>query len=423
MPSEDAIQRISDNLEERGQGRHSVNYRMRDWLISRQRYWGTPIPIIHCQACGEVAVPESDLPVLLPEMNDFTPDGSGRSPLDRVPEFVNTICPQCGQAAARETDTMGGFACSSWYFLRFTSPHYHDGPFEPQSMNYWMPVDLYVGGAEHAVLHLLYARFWTKVLNDEGLVPFREPFSRLINQGQLHGVDGLRMSKSRGNVITPDEIVNEYGADALRIYGMFMAPFEQDVNWNTDGITGARRFLTRVWNLAQSHWRPNSEGFDPVLERERHRTIQAVTERIETFRFNTVISTLMEFVNSLYEQVNTDQWKTATFRDCLETLLVLLAPVAPYIAEELWIQTGHDFSVHQQIWPLFDKDLARVETVEIPVQVDGKMRGKIRAGAQTSEVVVLQTVSETPEIQKYLDGQEISRVIYVPGKILNIVTI
>jgi leucyl-tRNA synthetase len=427
MPSEEGIECISDYLEENGQGRRTVQFRMRDWLISRQRYWGTPIPIIHCPDCGEVPVPESDLPVHLPKMEDFAPDGSGRSPLGRVLEFVNTTCPQCGEPAQRETDTMGGFACSSWYFLRFTSPHYHEGPFESQAMNYWMPVDLYVGGAEHAVLHLMYARFWTKMLADEELIPFREPFARLINQGQLHGPDGQRMSKSRGNVITPDEMVVKYGADALRIYGLFMAPFEQNVDWNMDGITGTRRFLNRVWELVLRHYQELSEDrkpemiFDQALERTRHRTIRAVTERIETFRFNTMISVLMEFVNTLYERVKTDKWRTNTFRECLETLLILLAPAAPYISEELWIQTGHAFSIHQQSWPSYDEELARIEIVEIPVQVNGKRRGLIQADDHTSEAEALRIATTLPEIQKYLAGQEITRVVYVPGKILNVV--
>jgi leucyl-tRNA synthetase len=429
LSSEKGAECIADYLEDHNLGHRAVSYRMRDWLISRQRYWGTPIPIIYCERCGEVPVPENELPVLLPEMEDFTPDGSGRSPLGRVPEFVNTRCPQCGGFAQRETDTMGGFACSSWYFLRFTSPHYHQGPYEPAAMKYWMPVDLYVGGAEHAVLHLMYARFWTKVLADEGLLPFREPFSKLINQGQLHGLDGQRMSKSRGNVITPDEMVAEFGADALRIHGMFMAPFEQNVDWNTDGIVGARRFLNRVWKLVTEYYFPSSagrgvegEGEDSELKRELHRTIKAVTERIESFRFNTMISALMAFTNLLSDRVREDRWKTATFREALQTLLVLMAPASPYITEELWVLTGHGFSIHQQNWPTWDEDLASVETIEIPVQVNGRMRGSIEAESQTLEVEALRTASENPAIGRFVQGQAIVRVIYVPGKILNIVT-
>ncbi len=422
MSNKEVTDKILDYIEQNGIGFRTVNYRMRDWLISRQRYWGTPIPIIYCTICGEVPVPESDLPVLLPEIEDFGPDGSGRSSLGRVPEFFKTLCPRCGGPAQRETDTMGGFACSSWYYLRFTSTDYKIGPFDPQKMKYWMPVDLYVGGTEHAVLHLLYARFWTKMLADEALLPFREPFIRLINQGQLHGPDGQRMSKSRGNVVTPDEIVAEYGADALRIYILFMAPFEQNVNWNTNGITGAHRFLDKVWKLIIKCWQPTNQGIDTGLEHELHWAVKVVSERIETFRFNTTVSVLMEFVNLLIERVKSDQWKTRTFQECLETLMLLLAPMAPYIAEELWITTGHSFSIHQQSWPSYDNELAQVEIVEIPVQVNGKTRGNIRAVNHTTKAAALQTALETPLIRKYLVNLEITRVIYVPGKILNVVT-
>ncbi|MFC1997480.1 leucine--tRNA ligase [Chloroflexota bacterium] len=420
--NEDAIERIGDYLEESGLGYRTVNYRMRDWLISRQRYWGTPIPIIYCKACGVVPVPKNDLPVLLPDVDDFAPDGSGHSPLGRIPEFFKTSCPHCGAPAQRETDTMGGFACSSWYFLRFTSPNYHEGPFDPKAMEYWMPVDLYVGGAEHAVLHLLYARFWTKVLADEGLIPFREPFSRLINQGQLHGPDGQRMSKSRGNVVIPDKIIADYGADALRLYGLFMAPFEQNVTWNTDGISGAHRFLNRVWSLVITHWLPTCKGVDLGLEKELNSTIKIVSERIMTFRFNTMVSALMEFVNLLYERVDSVEWKTRTFQNSIEIIILLLAPVVPYIAEELWIATGHEFSVHQQIWPEYCEELARNEMVEIPIQVDGKTRGKILVDSKISQDEALNSALETPNVQKFLEEREITRVVYVPGKILNVVT-
>jgi leucyl-tRNA synthetase len=422
LKNEVAIPQIIAYLEVHGLGNKSVNYRMRDWLISRQRYWGTPIPIIHCQICGEVPVPETDLPVLLPEMDDFSPDGSGRAPLDRIPDFVNTPCPCCGEPAKRETDTMGGFACSSWYFLRFTSPDYHQGPFDPEAIDYWMPVDLYVGGAEHAVLHLLYARFWTKVLADFGLISFREPFAKLINQGQLHGPDGQRMSKSRQNVVVPDEIVALYGADSLRIFGLFLAPFEQNVNWNTDGINGSRRFLNRVWNLIRWYWDPSCEGIDHNQKREIHRTIKGVSERIETYRFNTMVSTLMEFVNYLYEQVKLNRWKTKTFQESLEILIVLMAPAAPYIAEEMWIGTGHDFSVHQQRWPSYEEEWSSLEEIVIPIQIDGKTRGKIRIDNKISKAEALNIALKEPSVERYLENQEITRVIYVPGKILNVVT-
>jgi leucyl-tRNA synthetase len=334
---------------------------------------------------------------------------------------------------------MGGFACSSWYFLRFTSPDHQAGPFDPAAMAYWMPVDLYVGGTEHAVLHLLYARFWTKVLADEGILAFREPFSRLVNQGQLHGPDGQRMSKSRGNVIVPDEMVKKFGADALRVHGLFMAPFDQKADWNTDGMVGARRFLTRVWNLYQN-WigdqdlvggveeektfvdTPQSK-LDFNLERERHITIQIVTERMEKFRFNTMISCLMEFVNILSESALDRKGKTQTFQACLETLLVLLAPTAPFIAEELWAQMGRPFSIHQQPWPVWDETLISCEQdIEIPIQVDGRRRGVISIYPDEKKDSVVDKAIKDPKIQDLVSSREISRTIYVPGKILNIVT-
>ncbi len=424
IPNLMAVEPINDHLEDSGIGCRSVQFRMRDWLISRQRYWGTPIPVVYCQSCGEVTVPEEQLPVLLPPLEDFQPDGSGRSPLARVQDFVNTHCPRCKGPAQRETDTMGGFACSSWYFLRFTSLHFEGGPFEPAAMRYWMPVDLYVGGAEHAVLHLLYARFWTKVMADAGLVPFREPFTKLMNQGQLMGPDGQRMSKSRGNVITPDSIVETFGADALRVYELFVAPFEQDISWSTEGINGARRFLNRIWNLYKETYIESvtASGIDQDLERLLHKTIRQVSERIEGFRFNTVVSALMEFTNALYERQRTGHWRSETFNQALETLLVLLAPVAPHIAEELWELTRHSGSVLQQTWPNWDDELAREETGEIAIQVDGKLRGVIAVEADASETNVKGRAIAHPKVQPYLADREISKIFYVPGRIVNIVT-
>jgi leucyl-tRNA synthetase len=443
LPSVEGIQHVAEHIEKHGFGRRVVQYRMHDWLISRQRYWGAPIPIVHCPACGEVPVPEEQLPVLLPPMTNFMPDGSGRSPLARVPEFVNTTCPKCGKPAQRETDTMGGFACSSWYFLRFTSPHYDQGPFEPNAMRYWMPVDLYVGGAEHAVMHLLYSRFWVKVMADAGMVPFREPFPKLMSQGQLMGLDGVRMSKSRGNVVTPDGVVETHGADSLRVYEMFMAPFEQDITWNTEGLSGARRFLNRIWNLYSETREvppfppplavpgvPSTEndsvnsdgGIEGGLDRLLHKTIRRVTERIEGFRFNTMVSALMEFVNALVERQRAGTWHTATYHQALETLLVLLAPSVPHIAEELWQLTGHSGSVHQQPWPVWDEGLARDEMAGIPVTVDGKVRQVIDVPVDASEAEVREMAVSQPKVQSYLAGREIIRVVYVGGKILNIVT-
>jgi leucyl-tRNA synthetase len=422
--SAEAAATMADDLEARGLGRRTTQYRMRDWLISRQRYWGTPIPIIHCQKCGPQPVPEEQLPVVLPPMQNFTPDGSGRSPLARLEDFVNTTCPVCDGPAQRETDTMGGFACSSWYFLRFTSPHEMDQPFEPSAMRYWMPVDLYVGGAEHAVLHLLYARFWTKVLADEGMLPFREPFAKLLNQGQLMGVDGQRMAKSRGNVITPDSMVAEYGADALRLYVMFMAPFDQDADWSMEGIHGVRRFLNRVWNLyMETHpLGGDATGQDPALERILHRTIRRLTERIETFRLNTMVSTLMEFVNALAERQRKNGWQTASFHHAMETLLVLLAPAAPHLAEELWHLTHHNGSVHMQPWPAWDEELAREEMLAIAVQVDGKVRLVMDCPADFNEEQVRLLALQQERVKQVLVGRLVTRTVYVPGKVFSIVS-
>jgi leucyl-tRNA synthetase len=424
LSNKEAIQRIGEYVEQKGIGRSQVNYRMRDWLISRQRYWGAPIPIVFCESCGTVPVPEEQLPVLLPDMTDFKPDGSGRSPLARVPEFVNTDCPICKQPAKRETDTMGGFACSSWYFLRFASPDYADGPFDLEKVKYWLPVDLYVGGAEHAVLHLLYARFWTKVLADAALLSFREPFPRLLSQGQMMGPDGQRMSKSRGNVVTPDHMVSQYGSDALRVYTLFMAPFDQDVDWNTDGITGAQRFLNRIWDLYAETYSltGKSKGKDPGLERELHKIIRQVTERIEGFRFNTMVSAFMEFTNLLISRQKANQCQTATFHHALDTLLMLMAPMAPHITEELWQKTGHVGSIHQAQWVNWDPDLALDEKIQIAVQVNGRTRGVIEVDTDIQESEVLQIALEQPKVTQFIGTNPIKQVIFVPGKILNIVT-
>jgi leucyl-tRNA synthetase len=424
LSNQEGSQRICADLAVRGDGGPKVSYRVRDWLISRQRYWGTPIPIVYCEECGERPVPEDQLPVLLPPMEDFQPDGSGRSPLARLPDFVNTTCPSCGGMARRETDTMGGFADSSWYFLRFTSPHYADGPFDPMAVRYWMPVDLYVGGAEHAVLHLLYARFWIKVMADAGLVSFREPFAKLLNQGQLLGLDGQRMAKSRGNVITPDSIVDSYGADSLRIYEMFMAPFDQDIAWSTEGIIGARRFLNRVWNLYNETFVSSEMAMDEDLEllSLTHKTIRRVEERIESFRFNTMVSALMEFVNALSDRFRAVTWKTRTYHQALEKLLVLMAPGAPHIAEELWSMTGHEGSVHRQPWPAWQADLARDQIIQIPVQVDGRLREVIEIPMDEGLEDVKETALTQVRVKHHLQGRHVAQVIYVPGKIINIVT-
>ncbi len=422
-PSPKEIARVIDFLEDEGIGRAKVNYRMRDWLISRQRYWGAPIPIIHCPTCGEVPVPEDQLPVELPPMDDFQPDDTGRSPLARVPEFVHTTCPQCGGLAERETDTMGGFACSSWYFLRFPNPHEAEQPFDPEALRYWAPPDLYVGGVEHAVLHLMYARFWVKVMYDAGLIDFNEPFPRLVNQGILQGPDGFRMSKSRGNVITPDEMVDKYGGDALRIYEMFMAPFDQEVMWSEDGINGSERFLKRVWRLFAETYAQSAEAQeeDPDLVRMTHKLIQETTERIQEMRFNTMVSSFMEFINALSECNQNNRWHTCSYHQALDTLLLLLAPAAPHIAEELWHVTGHTGSIHLQTWPTWDPALAQDEVFSVAVQVNGKTRQVIEVSAQAAPAEVEAQAKAEPAVLRAVDGKTIARIIHIPGKVVNIV--
>ena len=319
---------------------------------------------------------------------------------------------------------MGGCVDSSWYFLRFTSPHESSAPFTSEAVKYWMPVDLYVGGAEHAVLHLLYARFWTMVLADAGLVLFREPFARLLNQGQLLAPDGQRMAKSRGNVITPDSTVASFGADALRLYELFMAPFEQDITWSTEGISGSWRFLNRLWVLYSNTFLAGESYSreDANLLRMLHKTIRRVEERIERFRFNTMVSSLMEFVNILYDSYQAEAWRTGTFHQALDTLLVLLAPAVPHIAEELWHRTGHAGSVHQQTWPTWNGELARDEIIQIPVQVDGRVREVIEVALDAGQDEIKELALSQERIRLHLHGRVVAQVILVPGKVVNIVT-
>jgi leucyl-tRNA synthetase len=439
LSSEEAKERIAEWMEEKGIGHRTVQLRMRDWLISRQRYWGAPIPIVYCDACGTVPVPESDLPVLLPHVEEWQPgegrgDASlGRSPLANVPEFVHTACPQCGGPARRETDTMDGFACSSWYALRFVSPHYEDGPFDPAALAAWGPPDLYVGGAEHAVMHLLYTRFWTKVMADAGMVPFREPFPKLRSQGVMHARDPetgevTRMSKSRGNVVTPDSVAETHGADALRIYLLFMAPFENNTVWEggdaqaSHGIAGATRFLQRVWRLAnevvaaQPTNKPTTK-----LTTQLHQTIRRVTADVEAFKFNTAIAALMELLNAMSAHHHA-HGVTAELVEAIHTYVLLLAPFAPHIAEELWARMGEAYSVHQQPWPEWDEALAAEETVTLVVQVNGKVRARIEVSADIKEEAAREAALADENVRHHIDGKEIRKVIYVPGRLVNAIT-
>ncbi len=435
MESAEAIPQITADLETQGTGRPKVAYKMRDWLISRQRYWGAPIPIVHCPDCGAVAVPEEELPVLLPEAIDFRPTGDGRSPLANATEWVNTTCPNCGGPAQRETDTMDGFACSSWYFLRFPSPHEADRPFDPEAVRRWLPVDLYVGGAEHAVMHLLYARFWTKVMYDAGLVDFIEPFTQLRNQGMLHSaVDGQKMSKSKGNVVTPDEVVAEWGVDAARTYILFVGPFDASVVWDSRGIIGVSRFLERYWRLTQEiaefgmpiadfPTSPQSPIRDPQLERGRHKLIQRITREMEQFRFNTAVAALMEHLNELIVMREAGVGSAAQWRETIRDFTLLLAPIAPVITEEIW-QTvlGGTDSVHRQPWPTYDEALTIDEQVTIVVQVDGKVRDRMTIAADSDPQTMRETAMQSAVVQRHVDGRVIQNIIFVPGRLVNIVT-
>lgn len=397
-------------LEEHGVGRRMVTYKLRDWLFSRQRYWGEPIPIVHCAGCGAVPVPEEQLPVTLPELERYQPTGTGEPPLAAATSWVNTTCPQCGGPAKRETNTMPQWAGSSWYYLRYIDPHNAQRLVDPEKERYWMPVKVYVGGAEHAVLHLLYARFWHKVLYDIGVVSTPEPFMKLINQGMILGEDGEKMSKSRGNVINPDDVVKEYGADTLRMYEMFMGPLEQVKPWNTRGVEGLYRFLQKVWRLAL---RDHAAQQDPALERLRHKTLKKVGDDIAAFRFNTAISAMMIFVNEALE-------RGATRAD-VETLLLMLSPFAPHLAEELWHQYGHTTLICQERWPAYDPALIVDEEVEVVVQVNGKLRARLRLAKGTPEAAAVAAARGLAEVAKWLDGATVRKTVFVPDKLINFV--
>ena len=425
LSSEQGIEAVSAFLEEKVWGKRAVTYRLRDWLISRQRYWGAPIPIIYCEKCGIVAVPEKDLPVLLPEDAEFRP--TGESPLKYHEQFVNTTCPRCSAPAKRETDTMDTFMCSNWYFLRYTSPNCDTAVFDADKLKYWLPVDLYTGGAEHAVMHLLYARFFAKAIRDLGLIDFDEPFSRLFNQGIIIA-EKQKMSKSRGNVITPDEYVAEVGADAVRAYLMFVAPWEQGGEWNDSGISGISRWLNRVWNLVLGDYSQDKkvsldvrQKAERELSRVTHQTIKKVTEDLEKLHLNTMISALMEFTNYLARVKETGVVTPSDWEDSISALLRLLAPTTPHLAEELWQKTGNDYSIHNQSWPQWDKALAKDEEITLVVQVNGKLRDRITAPVSITENEALWLAEESHKVKGYLKGKDIIKKVYVPGKLVNLV--
>ncbi len=420
LSSEEGTKAICDLLEKKAWGKRTVTYRLRDWLISRQRYWGAPIPIVYCDKCGMVPVPEEDLPVLLPPDAEFKP--TGESPLKNCRSFVNTTCPKCSGPARREVDTMDTFMCSNWYFLRYTSPEVDDAPFDAEPLRYWLPVDLYTGGAEHAVLHLLYSRFFIKALRDIGLVDFDEPFIRLFNQGTIV-YRGGKMSKSRGNVIAPDEYVAELGADAVRGYLMFIGPWELGGEWSDSGIIGIGRWLNRVWSLVEAGY--TSQAVEPGAEkglcRVIHKTIRKVTEDLEKFRFNTMLASLMECSNYLSKVKEARNVSALLWQEAISYFLLLLAPTAPHIAEELWAKTGHPYSIHNQPWPKFDEELAREEEITLVIQVNGRLRDKLLVPASITEGEAEELALGRERIKAYTKDRSISNIVYVPKRVINIV--
>jgi leucyl-tRNA synthetase len=426
-PSSDVREQIVADLAGKGAGKERVNYKIRDWLISRQRYWGAPIPIIHCEKDGAVAVPDDQLPVVLPPMESYEPSGDGRSPLARVPEWVNTTCPTCGGPATRETDTMDGFACSSWYFLRYADPHNDQKAFDADKVARWLPVDDYIGGAEHAVMHLLYARFWTKVMQDEGLITFSEPFKTLRNHGMILAPDGNKMSKSKGNTIEPGILIEQgYGADAIRIMELFIGPWNQAANWSVEGMGGAFRFLQRIWNLGQEVVTTDAKG-GPAdaaeITKVVHRAIKRVSGDMEVLGFNTAIAALMEAVNDLYRLKKTIAIADApeTWRFAVETLLQLVAPFAPHMSDELWEQLGHDTSIHISAWPTYDERYLVSSTMTIVVQVNGKVRAQLEIASDATEEQVVAAAKAHEKITAYLAAAEPKRVVYVPNKLVSFV--
>jgi leucyl-tRNA synthetase len=420
LSSERGYEAICTWLEGKGLGKRTVVYRLRDWLISRQRYWGAPIPMVYCDKCGIVPVPEEDLPVLLPPDAEFKP--TGESPLKYCQSFVNTTCPKCSGTARRETDTMDTFMCSSWYFLRYTSPKTGSASFDAAKAKYWLPVDLYTGGAEHAVMHLFYARFFIKALKDMGLVNFNEPFARLFNQGTIV-YRGDKMSKSKGNVIAPDEYVAKLGADAVRGYLMFIGPWELGGEWNDRGIVGISRWLNRVWSLVATDY--TSHVLDPDTEKEllhlTHKTIKEVTADLERLHFNTMLSSLMEFSNYLSKIKERGLVSGALWREAVGYFLCLLAPIAPHVAEELWNRTGHPYSIHNQSWPEYAEELAREDEITLVIQVNGKLRDKVVVPASISEVEAKALALGRERVKGYIDSKKLARVIYVPNRVVNIV--
>ena len=398
-----------NGLEEKGIGQAKTNYKLRDWVFSRQRYWGEPIPIVHCDKCGYVPIDESELPLLLPEVESYMPTDNGESPLAAMTDWVNTTCPCCGGPAKRETDTMPQWAGSSWYFLRYTDPHNDKALASPEALKYWLPVDWYNGGMEHTTLHLLYSRFWHKFLYDQGVVPTPEPYQKRTSHGMILGENGEKMSKSRGNVVNPDDIVQEYGADTLRTYEMFIGAFDLAASWSEDGVKGCRRFLDRVWKLQDLM--TDEEGYSKDLETKMHQTIKKVSNDFENLKYNTAIAAMMTLLNDFYK-------KGSITRGELKTLIILLNPVAPHITEEMWQIIGCEGRVYQQTWPEFDEAKTVESSVEIAVQINGKVKGTLGIQKDDPKDQVIAKAKEV--IADKLTGN-IVKEIYVPGRLVNIV--
>jgi leucyl-tRNA synthetase len=423
-PGDRAKAEITRWLEEQGKGHHEVNYRLHDWLISRQRYWGAPIPMVYCDTCGIVPVPYEDLPVLLPDDATFMP--TGESPLNYHAAFLNTTCPKCGGAARRETDTMDTFMCSSWYQYAYVSPYYEgDVPFDPEEGVYWLPVDQYTGGIEHATMHLLYTRFFTKVMRDIGLVDFDEPMLRLFNQGIILGEDNEKMSKSRGNVVNPDDYVSTLGADAVRAFLMFIGPWELGGSWSSTGIEGVYRFISRIWSVVMDERdAPTSAPADSDiadLRRMTHKTIRQVTDDLEVFKFNTALARLMEYNNYLVKAKGTDVYASEAWDEAMHCLTLMIAPIMPHLAEELWQHLGEAYSVHTQAWPEHDEALAADEVVTLIMQVNGRVRGRLDVPADISEEQAKAMALAHENVQRYIEDKQIVKVVYVPGRLVSIV--
>ncbi len=444
LPSKEAREKIADHIEQKGLGKKVVNYKLRDWGISRQRYWGTPIPVIYCPSCGIVPVPENELPVILPE--DIVFKGKGASPLSEAKDFVNTKCPKCNSSAKRETDTMDTFVDSSWYFIAYCfggndkinfSAKSNVGAIHESPLQYWMPVDQYIGGIEHAVLHLLYSRFFTKVIRDIGLININEPFTSLLTQGMVIK-DGAKMSKSKGNVVDPDFLINKYGTDTVRVFCMFAAPPERDLEWSDQGVEGAYRFLNRVWGLvykysAEVRKRGSAEVMElatselpdlrtSALLRKTHQTIKKVTGCIERdYHFNTAIAALMELINEITAFNPESDTDREVLSFSIRQMVLLLSPFAPHIAEELWQQTGEKESTLKKSWPVWDEEIAKEEEIELVIQINGKLRCKIMIPAGLDDDAVKEKAFSDPKVEELLKGKTLKKIVVVKGKLVNIV--